>query len=226
MLTVSVLCYSRVCTQICPSLVMETVGMAKSCSKNHHHEESWVGKFEGFPLSGENSPLEDKNLLWLKPRISRFLPRELGLQSPTGQAHEAKPNALLMASMSSPADNQTRPREGRREGLRTLHDSKRAYGNGAYEYVYQVVTFWLGRNIGCFTRDIHDFMTCSCSATMRCDAMPCHAMSCHAMQRTATQGNARQRKATQDNARQCNARQRKAMQRTQYCYPIAHLTYV
>ena len=31
--------------------------------------------------------------------------------------------------------------------------------------VGRVVPKWLSRNIGCFTRDIHDFLTCSCSTT-------------------------------------------------------------
>ena len=35
-----------------------------------------------------------------------------------------------------------------------------------YEYVGQVVMFWLSRDIGCPMRDIHDFLTCSCSANI------------------------------------------------------------
>ena len=35
-----------------------------------------------------------------------------------------------------------------------------------YIYVCQIVTFGPSCNIGCFTRGIHDFLTCSCSATI------------------------------------------------------------
>ena len=42
-----------------------------------------------------------------------------------------------------------------------------------YKYVGLVVTFWLSRYIGCFTRDIHDFMVCSCSATIEETTITC-----------------------------------------------------
>ena len=35
-----------------------------------------------------------------------------------------------------------------------------------HSYVGQVVTFWLSRNMGCFTRDIHACLTCSWSAAI------------------------------------------------------------
>ena len=43
---------------------------------------------------------------------------------------------------------------------------KRKYEESAHKYAGQVVTFWLSRNIGHFTRDIHDCLVYSCSATV------------------------------------------------------------
>ena len=35
-----------------------------------------------------------------------------------------------------------------------------------YIHIFIHTCIWFSRNIGCFTRDIHNFMTCSCSATI------------------------------------------------------------
>ena len=48
-------------------------------SKDSHHPESQVEKFEGFPVSGSPggiSPLQDKGQLRSNPQMLRFLLRE------------------------------------------------------------------------------------------------------------------------------------------------------
>ena len=52
--------------------------------------------------------------------------------------------------------------QGRKEGMRHPWHIAAPW----YEHVVEVVICWFGRNIGCFTQDIHDFMACSCSAAI------------------------------------------------------------
>ena len=50
----------------------------------------------------------------------------------------------------------------------TLSERRLQFPVGSFRTSLLVnATCWLSLNMGCFKRDVHDFMTCSCSATIK-----------------------------------------------------------
>ena len=75
------------------------------------------------------------------------------------QQQSPQKSAKLLRKLRRTTHTQTTPGSQNSLGLRMTSAAR-------YEHVGSVVTFGFNRNIGCASRDIHDFLVCSCSATI------------------------------------------------------------